>query len=194
MARNYGAVLLTRTGQKQDAIAVAVERSRVTVSNWMNGRKKPDVETARPRLLELYGIPLDAWDQDPPEAPRKARTTMTDLAPIGASSLLSTAPDVVLQRAERLGAMVDELVEQVQDDPEAVPLEKARVMGAAAQTLALLSKLLGQFDLGTRFFRLPMWREVERALERGLTGHPEAAAAVARELRRVEAESGYKRT
>ena len=96
--------------------------------------------------------------------------------------------DGVLAKVARLEQMADNLLRGLEDDAEAFPLEKARVMNSVAATFSLISKLNGDFNLGSRFFKLPIWRSIEKALEAGLRGHPEAAAAVARELRRAECE------
>jgi hypothetical protein len=59
-------------------------------------------------------------------------------------------------------------------------------MASLSQTLVALAKVSGQMDLGARLFKLPIWKRVEKALERGLAGYPEAAASVARELRLLD--------
>jgi transcriptional regulator with XRE-family HTH domain len=64
VAKNQGSVLLRRTHKPQRAIARKCGVSQGTVSKWMSGEVKPEYEN-RKTLLELYGIPLDAWDQEP---------------------------------------------------------------------------------------------------------------------------------
>ncbi len=54
-------------------------------------------------------------------------------------------------------------------------------MSAFAITLRELDKWTG-----ATFFKLPIWARIETALKVGLDGHPEAALAAARELRRVD--------
>lgn len=197
MKRNQGAVLLARTGLAQDVIASVVGKSRVTVSNWVNAKKRPD-DGARKVLEERYGIPVTAWDEEPPKrAPRAAPSSPSvpvAYHPSVAPGFSPTVPDQVLSMADELMGDLRQGLEELRKDSDALPLEKARVRASLGQTLALLGKVTGAFDLGSRFFKLPLWREVEQALARGLAGHPEAAAAVAAELRRVETESGYKRT
>lgn len=200
MKRNQGAVLLARTGLAQEVVAAVVGKSRVTVSNWMNARKRPD-EASRAVLAERYGIPVTAWDEEPPKRAPKA-SPVSPLAPVAPSSPIlahgaghgATVPDQVLSMADELMGDLRQGLDELRKDSDALPLEKARVRASLGQTLAILGKMTGAFDLGARFFKLPLWREVEQALARGLAGHPEAAAAVAAELRRVEMESGYKRT
>lgn len=188
MARNAGSIALNRTGQTQEAIAAAVGVTHATVSNWMNGRKKPKPDK-RALLEEKFGVPRDAWDEAPKRTPRAAVTAAAPSQP-----LREVTPDTVLEQAAHLEREARQLFDDIKADPESTPLERAKVMNSVTQTLALIAKMTGQFDLGARIFRLPVWRDIERALERGLNGHPEAAAAVGRELRLVEQASGYKRT
>lgn len=189
MRRNNGAVLLARTGQTQDAIAAEVGVSRVAVSHWMTGTKRPS-GASRKVLAERFRVPIEAWDEEAPKRKARAATAAPDLA---APEAARPVPDGVLAMADELMADIRHGLDELRQDPDALPLEKARVRASLGQTLAILGKVTGAFDLGSRFFRLPIWREIEGALGRGLAGHPEAAAAVARELRRVESESGYKR-
>ena len=203
--RSQGAVLLVRTGQTQDAIAAEIGVSRVAVSHWMAGTKRP-AAPARKLLAERFKVPVEAWEQDAAKArgraaPGEAEGGGAKTKARKAAELLqaveelrpAAAPDGVLALADELMADLREGLDELRKDDEALPLEKARVRASLGQTLAILGKVTGAFDLGSRFFRLPIWRQIEGALGRGLAGHPEAAAAVARELRRVEAESGYKR-
>ncbi len=191
-----------RTGQTQDAIAAEIGVSRVAVSHWMAGTKRP-LPPARKLLAERFKVPVEAWEVDAakargraPEAEGakpKARRRGAELLQAVEELRPAAAPDGVLALADELMADLREGLDELRKDDEALPLEKARVRASLGQTLAILGKVTGAFDLGSRFFRLPIWRQIEGALGRGLAGHPEAAAAVARELRRVEAESGYKR-
>ena len=191
MARSQGSVALRRrVGRElsQEAVASAVGVSRVTVSNWMNGTKRP-APAKRDRIRELYGIEPSSWDAAPAKVP-KADAPPPLRAP---GETREVTPDSVLEQAADLERRARVLLEDLDNDAEATPLERAKVMNSVTQTLALIAKITGQFDLGQRFFRLPVWREIERALERGLHGHPDAASAVGRELRLVEQASGYKR-
>jgi transcriptional regulator with XRE-family HTH domain len=199
-------VLLVRTGQTQDAIAAEIGVSRVAVSHWMAGTKRP-AAPARKLLAERFKVPVEAWEQDAAKARGRAapgeaedggaktrtRNKAAELLQAVEELRRPAAPDGVLALADELMADLREGLDELRKDDEALPLEKARVRASLGQTLAILGKVTGAFDLGSRFFRLPIWRQIEGALGRGLAGHPEAAAAVARELRRVEAETGYKR-
>jgi len=62
------------------------------------------------------------------------------------------------------------------------------VLASVATTLGLIARITGQFELGHRIFKLPMWQRIRSALDRGLAGHPKAAESVARELRQLDEE------
>ncbi len=191
MARSNGALLLARSGRTQETVAAESGCSRAAVGHWMSGTRRPN-PAARKLLEERYSIPAGSWDEWPPKR-RAAAAAAASPPPEGAPGRTPATPDSVLLRAAQLETRVDRLFAKLDEDVGALPLEEARVIAAIAHTLGLLGKLTGQFDLGSRIFRLPVWREIERAIERGLEGHKEAAAAVARELRRVEEETGYRR-
>jgi transcriptional regulator with XRE-family HTH domain len=184
-------VLLARTGQTQDSIAAAVGVSRPAVAQWLSGTTRPNKKETREKLLALYGIPVDSWDE-PARAKRAEATTPAPVsAPVSAGS---SVPDGVLGKAKMLEDMAHDMLRDLRADTEAFPLEKAKVMNSIAGTLALIAKLNGDFDLGQRMFKLPVWRRIEAALATALASYPEAAAAVGRELRKVEAENSYERT
>lgn len=172
MSRTKGSALLVRSGKTQDEIAARIGVSRVAVSQWMNGATKPG-PAKRGLLFAAFAIPESAWDADhsldsatPTELPR--------------------VPDGALAKAEHLEAMAQQLMTEMRTDSEATPLERAKVMSSLASTLTAIAKLRGELDHGSKLFSLPLWKRIEAALERGLDGHPEAAAAVARELRKLD--------
>lgn len=106
-----------------------------------------------------------------------------------ARAALASGPGMfdTLAIVARLGSMAVGLLDGLEADEESFPLEKARVMSSVAGTAALVSKMNGDFDLGARLFKTPIWKKIEAALAAGLEGHPAAAASVARELRRLGA-------
>lgn len=81
---------------------------------------------------------------------------------------------------EELERMAREYLEELRG-ADLNPLAKARCMSAFAVTLRELDKWTG-----ATFFKLPIWPRILDALRAGLDGHPEAAAAVAREMRKVD--------
>lgn len=185
MIRSVGARELLRRGQTQEAIAKRVKVSRVAVAHWLSGETKPSA-AKRILIAEAYGIPPEAWDQKATTKPKSkdAAAPASPPAPI---------PEGVLGKARQLEQMAHDLMSKLQAElanPEgpSTHLEVAKVMNSVASTLNLLAKITGQFELGSRLFKLPVWKRIEGALARGLEGHPKAAAAVAAELRRVETE------
>ncbi len=183
--RSHGAILLARTAQTQDAIAEKVSVSRVAVSQWRSGATKP-APKKRAVLLEQFGIPIAAWDDVPKKSQKKSVPAEPTPPP---APLAERIPGDVIGKARMLEEMALEQMRDLQDPELGVtPLEKAKVMASVAATLNLLAKLTGQFDLGARLFRLPIWKRIEKALEEGLRGHPKAAAAVARSLREAAQE------
>ena len=183
MARSRGATLLARTGQTQEEIAGRVGVSHVAVHHWLTGTTKP-AGKKRVILLEHYGIPEAAWDEG---GAKKAPVSPSIEAPSRDAGLI---PEGVLGKAAYLEERAYRLLVSLDEDETATPLEQGKVMASVATTLNLLARLTGQFELGARLFKLPIWKRIEKGLEVGLTGHPKAAAAVARELRRLEDEFG----
>jgi len=51
----------------QEGIATALGVSQQAVSSWVNGGAKPSYQR-RLRLQELYGVPLESWDEKPSES------------------------------------------------------------------------------------------------------------------------------
>jgi transcriptional regulator with XRE-family HTH domain len=183
-ARSRGAVLLARVGQTQEEVAARLKVSRVAVSHWLNGTTKP-TRRKREIFLAQYGIPLTSWD----EPPSTVESTVPRPRPVAEpDATMAPIPEGVIAKARALEQMAHELMQGLRDDPSATPLEKAKVMNSVASTLALLARLTGQFDLGTRLLRLPMWKRIERALEDGLRGYPDAARSVELQLRALEEE------
>ncbi len=185
--RSLGARELQRRGKTQEAIAEKVGVSRVAVSHWLAGTTKPG-PAKRAALAAAYGIPPEAWDQKiPPKA--KAAAAALPSAPIAPVEI----PEGVLGKAKMLEQMAHDLMVRLQeemraDKPDSTHLEVAKVMNSVATTLNLLAKLTGQYELGSRLFRLPVWKRIEAAIYAGLSAHPKAAAELAKHLRTLEAE------
>ncbi len=181
MSRSVGAFLLVRTGQSQDMIAARLGVTQPAVAQWLSGATRPG-KVRRGELLTAFEIPVESWDT--PHA-------MTSPDPSPASTLdVAAIPDGVIGKAQLLEKMALEQIVELRGDPTATPLEKAKVMASVAQTLGLLAKLTGQFDLGRRYFELPVWKRIRKALDVGLASYPEAAAAVERELLLADEEAG----
>ena len=200
MARNEGAIQLARTGKTHADIAKALGVSRVAVSHWLAGTRKP-LLPGRNRLLEVFGIATDAWDRHgvrgSPFKPSPSGTHSAGVAsPVtlpGASVTSPVAsvteaivPQGVIPKAVELERMAHDLMRKLHDDEIATPLEQAKVMASVSTTLTHLAKLTGEYDLGRRLLRLPLWMRIRKALAEALTNHPEAAKSVEMHLRQVE--------
>jgi transcriptional regulator with XRE-family HTH domain len=180
---------LARVGSTQQEIATRVGVTHAAVNQWLSGQTRPSAQK-RQTIAGIYGIAPDLWEHatsDPPAPERPAPAAERDHAPRERAPRERPA-DGVLGKAHRLEQMAHELMERVQADPNATPLEQARVMASVAATLNLIAKITGQFELGARIMRLPMWRKIERAIADALQPFPEAAAAVAEAMRRLEDE------
>jgi transcriptional regulator with XRE-family HTH domain len=176
-------------GSTQEEIASRLGVTRVAVSQWLSGATRP-APSKRSAIAEVYGIAPELWEHassDPPAPDRPAPTAEREHAARERAPRERPA-DGVLGKAHRLEQMAHELMERVQADPNATPLEQARVMASVAATLNLIAKITGQYELGARIMRLPMWRRIERAIADALQPFPEAAAAVAEAMRRLEDE------
>ncbi len=192
--RNRGAVLLTRTAQAQEAIGQAIGVSRVAVSHWQNGTTKP-APAARKKMRKEYGIPEDAWDED-------ANAELAGLygkhcaevraQPSEPELVEDEIPEGVLGKARFIESVLYGMLLKARRDDGMVPLERAKVMASCTATLAHLAKITGQYELGSRLFKLPVWKRIEQAHEKALAKHPEAAAALATELRALDSENTYK--
>lgn len=180
MARTQGSFLLAQTGHTQEVIAATLGVSRQQVGYYVNGEKKPGPGN-RKTIERVYQIPAESWDQPkvsqsippPPKSP-------------------SSFPGVPVQnqdvftKAARLEAMAESLIDELENDVTATRIERTRVMTGVANILATLAKMTGQFDIGAKFLKTPIWKRIERAVAEGLEGHPEAACDVRDALRRAE--------
>lgn len=177
MSRSRGAVLLARACKTQDEIAQKIGVSRVAVSKWINGGAKPGKEK-RADLLAKFEIPKDAWDE---------AATSTKIPKATPSSVRPSASSSPTPVTEEPPSMVEELDKMAREyladlrEYDMDPLARARCMSAFAVTLRELDKWTG-----ATFFKLPIWPRIVAALRAGLDGHPEAAAAIAREMRKVD--------
>ena len=71
--RTRGGFELARSGKTQVKIATDVGVSKVTVSQWISGDKRPGPPSRR-KMRELYGIDPAWWDEKPVKAsPAAAR-------------------------------------------------------------------------------------------------------------------------
>lgn len=178
--RNQGAAMLARTGKTQTDIASEMNVSVVTAHDWFHSEKRPGAAN-RTRLRELYKVPEPSWDL-PAETKRVpvASAAGDDAKAIGGAFAMS----------RELEEMARIQIEQLRNDEESSPLERARVMASIASTLNVLAKVTGQYDLGRRMLSLPIWKRIEEELAIALRDHPKAARAVAERFEQLEAETG----
>lgn len=166
--------------------------SRAAAGYWCTGAKKPG-PAKREILREWLGIDPTWWD----EYPKASATSSSPAAQVAAESSPTTPPAAKtsipvgsLAMAAELEKRAQRMMQNLENDPLVTPLEEAKVMASIAGTLNLLAKLTGEYELGRRLFKLPIWQRIRAAHAAGLKGHPQAAAQLARELERLEAEHG----
>ena len=205
MARNDGAIQLARTGKTHAEIAKAIGVSRVAVSHWLAGTRRP-LAPGRHRLLEVFDVAIDAWDRITPRVlpftqstngaahgtVSSPGTTAGTTGTSGTSDVPAVAeaiiPHGVIPKAIELERMAHQLMRKLHDDPIATPLEQAKVMASISTTLTHLAKLTGEYDLGRRLLRLPLWERIRAVLREALNDFPDAAKSVEAGLRRLEEE------
>lgn len=166
--RSRGAVLLALLEVPHGDIATMVGVTRQSVTSWNTGLKKPSKDQ-RERLAAAFKIPAEAWDEAPTEAP----PAVTSGPPV--RGVLGTLPEIEKE--------ILSLLESVRNDSEASPIERAKVLASCATSLGILAKFTGEFDYGRHLFRLPIWKLIEKAIRVSLKPYPQAAAALAHELR-----------
>lgn len=174
--RTRGSFELARLGLTHEQLAARLGKSRVQVTRWVNGERKPAVQN-RHEIAAEFGIEPEAFDEP-----------LTQAATPPAAATNTTPDDVpVRQRALELQRNLHDLMVSVRDDFTATPLEKAKVYASAATTLQLLGKLTGDAqEIGeARILRLPAWRKIQERLVSALQPFPKAAVAVADALREL---------
>jgi transcriptional regulator with XRE-family HTH domain len=187
--RSRGGFELVRTSKTLHEIAAAVGVSYVSVHRWQRGEKRPTADR-RQRMFELYRIDPAAWDEPAPAS--RATSTMPPPAN-GVAPEASPTTHVVASSSGPIGLAYElerralEMIRSL-DEGASTPLEKARVMNAIAQTLNLLAKLTGQFELGKKVMQLPAWKRIEHEIHMALSPYPEAAAALRDRMLAVQAE------
>lgn len=183
--RSRGSVAIAACGKPQTVIASEMGVSKVTVHHWTSGQKKPSVD-ARARAKKLYGIDPAWWDEKPIKKKAKAATDVVANVPSlmrdgdGENAEAAGGPFFMARSLQREAqAQLDELTTA---GSEWTAGERVRVMQGLAQTINVLSKLTGDYELGRRLTSLPLWKQIEQAIYGALKAHPEAAKAVASAL------------
>jgi transcriptional regulator with XRE-family HTH domain len=165
MKRSEAARLLARTGASQDEIAARAKVSRQAVGYWLRDEKHPS--KAKRKLIEKhFRVPIDAWDE--PAKPTKMNGAAPPAAPFAGIDV-----DASYDELERAAF---DLMAYVRTDPDATPIERAKVMRSIAGTLHTLDTR--QAGLEKRILHTPRWKRIERALIATLRGFPEALKAI----------------
>lgn len=179
MARTKGGVLLARTLKTQGEIAKTIGVSRMSVSKWIAGAGKPSMRK-RGDLCAEYEIPEDAWDEPVTSSMRAPRVAAPVAEPTSARS--STSPPKATDMIDEVETLTREYIAEIRGLGLGVdPVKKGKCLASAAATLDKLDRWNG-----ATFLKLPIWRRILDALRAGLDGHPDAAASVAREMRKVD--------
>lgn len=180
--RTAGGVALKRTGKTSLQIAKEVGVSKVSVHEWIHGSKSPG-QRFQAKMFELYGLEPAWWKLDapksdpPPSSPTRSSTPNTE------------AVGGAFQMARQLQIQVQAGLESLEDPKQVwAPAEKAQVMQRLANTVNVLAKLTGQYELGKRMLQLPIWKQLESEMFEALKSFPEASKACALRLRKFEKE------
>lgn len=169
---NQGAQLLKSLGKTQAQIASEVGTSSPAVTQWMTGTTRP-VKAMREVLWAKYRVPKESWD-------RPIEGVSVDDAPL---------PEGAFDLEEQLKTLEGSYYRLLRASETGAPLERAKLLNASGSVLAQIAKIRGDdHRVGQRFLKSPEWKRIKEAIERGARGFPEAAAAIARELRALDDE------
>lgn len=173
--RSQGAFQLRRLTKPRDEVAALCGVSGPAVSQWLSGTTKPR-ERQRDVLHANYGIAPASWDEPAEEA---AEVTPEDGTEEPGPFDERAAVDALERSVRRTLATLA---------AKGTPLEHAKIARECAATLEKLAKLKNEDPVSLRkLWRSDVWRQVTEAHRRALGPYPEAAAALARELRALEA-------
>jgi hypothetical protein len=140
----------------------------------MSGTTKPS-GPKREILKQAYGVDVGAWDDE------------TITAAVALSPPLSQRPPRVRGRAsaEDLEEAIDDCnrLLELADAAGGSVRDRSGLLATKVGAIAKLIRVRGEDALTLeRFRKTKDWKDIVRAIEEGLRGHPEAAAAVHREL------------
>lgn len=170
-----GAYRLKRLTKPREEIARLCGVTGPAVSQWYSGATRPK-RRQRTVLLGAYGIAEHLWDV--PRRPEQQPEPEADAKPFDLE-----------EKVRRLEQAVNRTLGEL--DTASTPTEAAKLAQSLAGTLLALSKLKAEDPITLRrLWKSDVWRRVEDAHRRALAPHPEAAAALARELRALEGPEG----
>lgn len=167
---NQGGSLLKALGKTQLQVSIEVGTSAPAVTQWVSGQTKP-VKAMRQVLWTRYRIPVESWDE--PVVALEATATQRPEGPFELSDQLQSLESSYYDLVGSLSTLQ--------------PMERAKVLNASASILAQIARIRGDdHKVGQRFIKSPEWTQIKEAIQRGCGGYPEAAASIARELRKVD--------
>lgn len=165
----------------------------MAVSRWISGDRSPN-DAMRILIEAKFSIPIDSWEQPTGSAyvaPKVAKQPPDIVIPTAtheSESLFVNDNDPIMAEVRTCRLLAQALLRDIQS-ADVTPMERSKVLASALAALERASKLTGENHLsGAKLLKMPFWKRVEKALADGLKGHPEAAAAVERELRKLDEE------
>lgn len=144
-------------------IADACGVSKALVSGWRTGQKRPGPEP-RERLLDVYGIPLDAWDREPAgsEPVPSAREVLDDIERGALPGTMDMVEEqIAMLRDEQLGGALS-------------ATERVRYADAMGRLLSRRSDMeVAAADLVKLVLEHPDWARFWTELERKMRDRPD---------------------
>jgi len=175
--RNRGSQALLRTGHTLTKIAEDMGVGMATVHRWAHGQKKPGT-ARRPEFKQRYGILETWWDEPATTVAKGAKAPPTDqpeVPPLDGDS--PPTANEVAELARRTLTVQKRVIEKLENDRDATPLEQARQIAHITRSLTDLAKITGEFERGSWILNTPLFRELEGHIRDVLKLHPEAAPA-----------------
>lgn len=176
--RSRGAVLLSRLDATIEEVASTVGRSKSLVGAWRTGDRSP-TEGDRIALEARYGVPRSAWDE-PATTPRGKALPRRPEAPVVSDDERQRGAH---ELAQELAKRATELLAKVDQDKEAGYRERAAVMTAANQAMALLLRC--ETD-EAKILRSPSWARIQRTIVELVKPHPKLALQIADALEQIQ--------
>lgn len=190
-----GAYYLSAIGLPGPALGKELGVSRMTVSYWLSGERRPAAAMRAKIQARWKWIAPKLWDVPYDEATHKPQVRVVvngtpnaaPAPPPGAAPPIGVdVPQGIFAKADMLERTVAKLLAEAEANVSLSMAERATVAVKVADALERLAKIRGEWELSKRLFKTPAWREACEAMRRALTGYPEAARRVAIELAKVD--------
>jgi len=174
--------MLLRQAHAQELIAARVGVTRVAVSHWVNGVKRPGA-AKRALLAQHFGVPVGTWDEPSEDVVAPDARTAPAAVPRPTNERLAELEERLLEALQRG-------LTQLEAHREELSLvEYTRIGDRLARMLRELRNAQKERDAaairrasGQIIAQHPDFPVLERALDRALRGHPDAARRVAEEF------------